>query len=270
MEKANEVQNDGEEKRCVLVEDSIRAKSEYIEFLEHSGFSIQFTNDKEEALKRLGEWQPHVLLVHFTRDIPRSISLIKEVYEKDSTVSIIYTTAYQDNEVFVNAMNAGAFWVLRKPFLPIELETILERAFKESAQKKNLILSSSNVFVLMPFEKSFDDIYQFGIKEPLVDKGLKCERADEIQDTGGIMEQVFNRIRRARFIVADMTGRNANVFYEVGYAHAIGKDVILLTKEKEDVPFDLRGYYHIKYGDSIKNLKKMLLEKVDALLSKVV
>ena len=112
----------------------------------------------------------------------------------------------QLRKCIVNAMNAGAFWVLRKLFLPIELETILERAFKESVQKKNLILSSSYVFVLMPFDKEFEDIYQFGIKEPLEDKGLKCQRADEIQDTGGIMEQVFNRIRRARFIVADMTG----------------------------------------------------------------
>ncbi|NIR10246.1 MAG: response regulator, partial [Candidatus Aminicenantes bacterium] len=137
MEKANGAQNEVEEKRCLLVEDSKKAKPEYEEFLKHLEYSIRATNNKEEALKILDEWSPHVLLVHFTQDIPRSISLIQEAYEKDSTVSIIYATAYHDNEVFVNAMNSGAFWVLKKPFLSIELETILNRAFKESVQKKN-------------------------------------------------------------------------------------------------------------------------------------
>ncbi len=270
MAKADKAQSKAEEKRCLLVEDSTKAKSEYEEFLAHLEYSVRVTDNQKEALKILDEWSPHVLLVHFTQDIPRSISLIKEAYEKDPTISIIYATAYNDADVFVNAMKSGAFWVLRKPFLSIELETILERAFKESVQKKNLNMSSSSVFVLMPFDKRFDDIYQLGIKEPLVEKGLKCERADEIQDTGGIMEQVFNRIRRARFIVADMTGLNANVFYEAGYAHAIGKDVILLTQEEKDIPFDLRVFYHIIYEGSIKSLKEMLAKKVNALLSKEV
>jgi DNA-binding response OmpR family regulator len=269
MVKANETQNEGEERRCLLVEDRKETESEYKELLELLEFSIKVTKDSKEALQIIEEWSPHIMLVHFSHDIPSSINLIKEVSEKDSTVSTVYTTAYHDASVFVKALNAGAFWILWKPFMPIELETILARAFKESVQKKSLRLSSSYVFVLMPFGKEFDEIYQLAIKEPLVNKGLNCERADEIQAAGGIMEQIYSGIKQARFIVADMTGRNANVFYEVGYAHAIKnkKDVILLTKKKEDIPFDLTGYRHIIYGESIINLREELLKKVEALLS---
>lgn len=138
MVKANETQNVIEEKRCLLVEDRERAKSEYLELLEHLKYSVKVTKEGKEALKIIEEWSPHIMLVHFSQDISSSIDLIKTVSKKDSTVLTIYTTAYHDSDVFVKAMNAGAFWILRKPFIAIELEAILERAFKESAQKKNL------------------------------------------------------------------------------------------------------------------------------------
>lgn len=120
-------------------------------------------------------------------------------------------------------------------------------------------------FVLMPFSEQFDDIYRFGIKRPIESLGITCERVDEIQYTGGVLEQVFKGIERARFVVADMTGRNANVFYEVGYCHAIKKDVILCTQSAEDIPFDLRGYNHIVYDGKIAVLEEALLKRVLAL-----
>jgi hypothetical protein len=63
-------------------------------------------------------------------------------------------------------------------------------------------------------------------------------------------------------LVADMTGCNPNVFYEVGYAHALGKLVLLLTKNAEDIPFDLKHYPHIVYGDSIAKLRSDLISRL--------
>jgi hypothetical protein len=117
-------------------------------------------------------------------------------------------------------------------------------------------------FVLMPFDPQFNDVYQYGIKRPLSDLGIKCERVDEMQYVGGILEQVVRSIDSARFIVADMTGRNPNVFYEVGYCHALKKDVILCTQSAEDIPFDLRGYNHIIYGGKISVLEEALRDRV--------
>lgn len=62
----------------------------------------------------------------------------------------------------------------------------------------------------------------------------------------------------ADLVIADMTGQNANVFYEVGYAHAKGKLCVLLTNNPTDIPFDLKHHRHIVYGNSISNLKVQL------------
>ncbi|MDQ3818776.1 MAG: nucleoside 2-deoxyribosyltransferase, partial [Acidobacteriota bacterium] len=85
------------------------------------------------------------------------------------------------------------------------------------------------IFVLMPFDEQFSDIYKFGIKGAADDVGAYAERVDEQIFTEGILDRIFNQISKADIVVADMTGRNPNVFYEVGYAHALGKKVILLT-----------------------------------------
>jgi nucleoside 2-deoxyribosyltransferase len=57
-----------------------------------------------------------------------------------------------------------------------------------------------------------------------------------------VLERVYNQIAKADIIVAEMTGRNANVFYETGYAHALNKRVVLLTQNANDIPFDLKHY----------------------------
>ena len=119
------------------------------------------------------------------------------------------------------------------------------------------------VFVLMPFAKEFDDIYKFGIKGAAEDAGAYAERVDEQMFDEGILERVFNQINKADVVVSDMTGRNPNVFYEVGYAHALGKVVLLLTQDADDIPFDLQHRPHIIYEKSIEKLRKALGERLE-------
>lgn len=114
------------------------------------------------------------------------------------------------------------------------------------------------VFVLMPFRPEFDDIYEFGIKGAAKKVGAYAERVDEQLYREGILERIYNQINKADVIVADMTGQNPNVFYEVGYAHALGKIVLLMTKDADDIPFDLKHRPHIVYGGKINKLKNEL------------
>jgi hypothetical protein len=118
------------------------------------------------------------------------------------------------------------------------------------------------VFVLMPFAKSFDDVYKLGIKAACEEEGAYCERVDEQQFDGSVRERIYNQIAKADIIISEMTGKNANVFYETGYAHALGKRVILSTKDSEDIPFDLRDYPHIIYEGRINDLKVELRKKL--------
>lgn len=118
------------------------------------------------------------------------------------------------------------------------------------------------VFILMPFDDKFEDIYYFGIRGAVEDAHMTCERADEILHAGGIIERINEQIYRADIIVADMTDLNPNVFYEVGIAHNIGKPVALVVQDVNQIPVDLRNKNHIVYGGKIK----LLREKLHALL----
>lgn len=118
------------------------------------------------------------------------------------------------------------------------------------------------VFVLMPLDPSFSDIYKFGIKGAAEDVGAYAERVDEQIFTEGILDRIFNQVSKSDVVVADMTGRNPNVFYEVGYAHALGKVVLLLTQAVEDIPFDLKHRQHIVYGGKIETLRSNLAQRL--------
>lgn len=116
------------------------------------------------------------------------------------------------------------------------------------------------VFVLMPFDTIFDDIYKLGIKESATNLGLRAERVDEQKYSEGVLDRIYRQIDLADIIIADMTGQNPNVFYEVGYAHAKEKLCILLTSSANDIPFDLKHRRHIVYDQSISKLKTQLSE----------
>jgi hypothetical protein len=118
------------------------------------------------------------------------------------------------------------------------------------------------VIVLMPFDDTFKDVYEVGIKPACKDAGAYCERVDEQIFVENILDRLYNQIAKADVIVAEMSGRNPNVFYEVGYAHALNKQVILLTQDADDIPFDLKPYPHIVYRGSIATLKSELEARV--------
>lgn len=119
-------------------------------------------------------------------------------------------------------------------------------------------------FVLMPFDEQFDDIYNFGIKAACKEANAYCERVDEqIFEETSILARIYNQIANADLIIADMTGRNPNVFYEVGYAHALNKPTVLLTQNAKDIPFDLKHYPFIVYNGKIGNLKPELTKRIE-------
>lgn len=111
-------------------------------------------------------------------------------------------------------------------------------------------------FVLMPFKERFNEIYKQAIK-PTVEEKFTCLRADEIFSANVVIQDIQQYIQQAKFLIADLTGRNPNVFYELGLAHAIPKEVILITQNGKDIPFDLRHIRYIIYEDSIAGSTKL-------------
>jgi hypothetical protein len=106
----------------------------------------------------------------------------------------------------------------------------------------------ADVFVLMSFSQDFKPIYTTHISKVVKQLGLTVGRADDFFTAHAVMSDVWTAIYRSRFVIADCTGRNPNVFYEIGVAHTVGKPVILITQNEDDVPFDLRSIRYIKYA----------------------
>jgi hypothetical protein len=115
-------------------------------------------------------------------------------------------------------------------------------------QGREFLINDKLVFMLSPFSEPFNTIYQDHIK-PTVEKidNIKCLRADNIYDNKPIIEDIWKSINEASIIISELTGRNPNVFYETGVAHTVGKEVILITQNIEDVPFDFRHLRCIVY-----------------------
>lgn len=121
----------------------------------------------------------------------------------------------------------------------------------------NFTLDPNLCFVLMPFVKEMEPIYSDHIKPVVESEGISCQRSDEIVGTNIITFDIWEKINRSRFIIADLTGKNPNVFYEIGLAHALGKEVILITQTMNDVPFDLKSLRCIVYSFTPRGMKEL-------------
>jgi len=136
---------------------------------------------------------------------------------------------------------------LNEELLNIERENKMVR-INPIFQGRDFLIDEKLVFLLSPFREPFNTVFTDHIK-PCVEKidGLICKRADDIYDNRPIIEDIWKSINVASIIIAELTGRNPNVFYETGIAHTVGKEVILITQNINDIPFDLRHLRCIVY-----------------------
>src|SRR5687768_9663237 len=79
-------------------------------------------------------------------------------------------------------------------------------------------IMTKRAFVLMPFAAEFDAAYRMFIKDALEQAGFTTERADDLLNQRNIMHDIISSIANAGLIIADLTGSNPNVFYELGIA----------------------------------------------------
>ncbi len=117
-----------------------------------------------------------------------------------------------------------------------------------------------DIFMIMPFADAFSGIYTDVIR-PLVKKlGLSITRGDEFNSVNGsIVEEVWSALNNCQFVIAEITGGNDNVFYELGIAHTLNKPAILITQatKPENVPFDIRHLRYIQYENTVAGGAKL-------------
>ena len=121
---------------------------------------------------------------------------------------------------------------------------------------------------MMPFDAAFNPVFD-SIRQAAEDVNLRCRRADDIWENAAIIQDVVALIDRSRVVICDCSGRNPNVFYEAGIAHTLGREVILISQNDNDIPFDLRHLRYIRYhnnGEGRAVLSQALTRRMQTLL----
>lgn len=140
---------------------------------------------------------------------------------------------------------------------PQEHRRRVDSAGSDSAKRRH-------AFVAMPFAESFDDVFYYGISQPVRAAGLLCERIDQDIFTGDILTRMKERIATSAVLIADLSDANPNVYLEVGYAWGTGVPCILLCNRTTRLKFDVQGHRCLFYGN-IKELEKSLTTELGGL-----
>ncbi|MYA09021.1 MAG: hypothetical protein F4060_14015 [Holophagales bacterium] len=119
------------------------------------------------------------------------------------------------------------------------------------------------LFVLMPFSPDLEPVYERLFKEPFEKAGYDVSRAKDIDSQRNILEDIIESVRDSDLILADLTDLNANVFYELGIAHAFDKNVVLVSQEISSLPFDLQSYRVVRYSTSFTEMEEAVQHMED-------
>ena len=139
---------------------------------------------------------------------------------------------------------------------------IRPNGFLESIGISNSIsVEKDTVFILTPFHSSYYNDY-YRIYNICKELGMRAKRGDETHIKGNLLKHILQEIMKSEFIIVNIDGRNPNVFYELGIAHALDKDVIIVSKRNygvipdgyvadDEIPFDIKGKQIIFYKNDL-------------------
>ena len=105
-------------------------------------------------------------------------------------------------------------------------------------------------FVAMPYGGNWFGSVKQTIIEAGAAKNFECVVSLDMATAGQIIDQIWQQLRRAEIVVADLTHSNPNVYYEVGLAHALGKQIIFVTQDRDKLPFDVSTSRCIRYEEN--------------------
>lgn len=175
------------------------------------------------------------------------VKLERELYELNDRLS-------KNNEQF-KEMNY--FPLTGNSYIKGKKEQLIFNSFLADAGliESDLEIKDKQIFVLTPFHPDFDETF-YAIRSISANAGFKCFRGDEQNFQSDIFPHILKCIVSSEIIIANISGRNPNVFYELGIAHALNKKVILIAESDSELPIDLRSKRVLFY----KDLKDLLVK----------
>ncbi|PSU66553.1 hypothetical protein C9J20_13755 [Photobacterium phosphoreum] len=149
----------------------------------------------------------------------------------------------------------------------IASDTGIENSYLKSLSinQKDIEIDHNRAFLLAPINPRFERQIN-AIKSACNDIGIDCETADEEFISGPILSVILKKMLTANIVIAVIDGRNPNVFYELGLAHALGKTVVMVSGGLEDIPFDIQSQRMVLVDwdnkDSIEKIRKSIAESM--------
>lgn len=275
-EFADEITKKKESQReAFIIEVELRGRNEKARI--YKMWNVKFTSEKDPLFNELLDL---VRAIPYTKlEFPSQKTMIKEIFDA------VYFKGWQEkigkvlkrnDDIFIQRWGTGDRGDWSLSILNSSWDDFVDKCLKLLAPAKLTKLhqlisrKALYIFMLMPFKDELTKIYLNYIQEPLEKRGHKVERADEFNRNELIIKEIQDTISKADILIADLTGNNANVFYEVGYAHAKRNldRVILLCQQPISTDFDLHGFHAIVYStETSQNLEKLTTDLITRLES---
>lgn len=141
---------------------------------------------------------------------------------------------------------------------------------KQIKSNKTKETEKDRVFIIMPYGEWFDTYYEDIYRKSIEKAKLKPHRLDDSNLPVVLVQEMFENTRDAKIILADLTGNNANVCYELGLAHALNKPTILITDSIDNIPFDLSAFRVILYDKNVPDWGERLKQKLTQAFEEVI
>jgi hypothetical protein len=135
---------------------------------------------------------------------------------------------------------------------------------QDEAEQARRTFVPNTAFIIMPIQPENPEMVAAhrAIKEVFGSFGILAQRADDVQHDGVVTEMILRKIRDAEFLVADLTNERPSVYYEIGYAHALSKRVMMFRRKETRIHFDLAVHNAPTYGDATE-LKELLRTRLE-------
>lgn len=221
----------------------------YLDYIENTRFTANPLELVDELLKELDRRNPDIggiIPINATSEYP----------------SIPVKSAEQFHKISQYARDLGYIVFPANQQMEITLE-----GWQRLDNLTRTGIDSNKAFVAMWFDSSMTDAWENGLKICITECGYDPIRIDQTNYNEGVCDEIIAQIRSARFIIADLTGNNQGVYYEAGFAHGLGKQVIFTCKKSyfdaNPVHFDVRHYNFILW-ENIEELKTRLQNRIHA------
>jgi len=250
-------------------------RNDLYKYLTNEGYEVYPVQSIEEANTIIQTRKIDFAIIDLKIDYTSEyggFKVIENINKLQPQTKIIVLSGYERNDEIKNQLEK----VVISGYISKGGEGNYIREVIKVLQKIKADRPPKKCFVIMPFSTTksctkdeWNDIFKNTIKIAVEKSGLnyECSRAELV--IGNIFKDILENLNRADLVIADMTDRNPNVFYELGVRHALRHATILITQNIDDIPFDLQHFATIEYDWKTVDGKKDFKKKIKEALFKI-